>query len=679
MDFAHNFRLEVRRGSERVRVVPKIVLIARGRAQAQIKDWLDESEYELEIFGAGMPPDFDPLNAPDLILYEVNGLATAFSQWLVNLRNKTQTALTPVIAFNWEADAEADKKQARQIWRAAMNAGADDFLLYPFSRDELTGAIVTRLGKRLALGQHVLQVYENAQAELAQTERRFHAFMDNSPLCAWINDEDARLVYVNHAYQKIQPFAWGFELGKTLEELFPPELAATYYASHREILDTGQPKETLQPYYFRDGTLGQGIFVRFPLTDTQGNRMVGGVGLDITKLMEAQEALRRSQEQLQQAQKMESIGRLAGGIAHDFNNLLTVIIGNVDLLKVIAPLEVQQVVATELESIQEAALRAAEMTRQLLAFSRKQVLQPRTVNLNDSVNNIEKMLNRIIGENIALTTTVEPSLKPIQADPVQIEQVLMNLVLNARDAMPQGGQLLIETANCQLSESEAQRLGLKKPGDYVCLKVQDDGTGIDPEDLPFIFEPFFTTKIQGKGTGLGLATVYGIVQQSGGVIEVQSQPGQGARFKVYFPATNNPGSSLPKSLSLDNEEQSGGVVLVAEDDSAVRELTRQILRSAGFTVLTGGDGQEALEIAQNWHGRLDLLLTDVVMPRMGGNELASELLRRNPGLPVVFMSGYSDNLFAGNTELDSKAAFLEKPFHADKLLYKVRHALSTKG
>ncbi|HET8655074.1 MAG TPA: ATP-binding protein [Longimicrobiaceae bacterium] len=375
--------------------------------------------------------------------------------------------------------------------------------------------------------------------------------------------------------------------------------------------------------------------------------------------------------QLAQSQKMEAVGRLAGGVAHDFNNLLTAIKGHLEFLLEDLPAGSES--RADAEGIGDAADRAASLTRQLLAFSRRQVLQPRVIDLNQTVQEMEKMLRRVIGEDVDLSTRIEPALGHVQADPGQLSQVLLNLAVNARDAMPRGGQLTIETANVELDDEYARGKVHVESGRYVMLAVSDTGVGMDAETQARIFEPFFTTKEQGKGTGLGLSTVYGIVEQSGGHVWVYSEPGHGTAFKVYLPRVDAP-VSLDTAL-IGAPATGRETVLLAEDDRAVRVLARRALEHAGYQVLEADGGEEALRIADAHAGTIHLLLSDVVMPGLGGRELAERLQGRRPGIAVLFMSGYTDDAILRHGMLAEGTPFLEKPFTPGGLCEKVRGVL----
>jgi len=391
------------------------------------------------------------------------------------------------------------------------------------------------------------------------------------------------------------------------------------------------------------------------------------------ELREQIERTRRLEDQLLQAQKMEAVGRLAGGVAHDFNNLLTVISGYNRMI-----LEEPGNHADVLEwagEVQNASQRAASLTSQLLAFSRRQIAQPRLLNLNETVSQMEKLLRRVIGEDIDLETHLAPELGVVYADPNHLDQLIMNLVVNARDAMPHGGKLTIETANVDLDEAYASGHAGVVPGQYVQLAISDTGEGISESVRSRIFEPFFTTKETGKGTGLGLSIVYGIVKQNGGDIWVYSQEGKGTTFKIYLPLAR-PGSMAQPGKNAEAESQRGTeTVLLVEDEERVRKLVSSILKKQGYTVLESQSGQDAIRISQAHDGPIHLLLTDVVMPETGGPELAEQLCGPRPEMKVLYMSGYADKAIVRHGELQADAAFIQKPFAPEALHHKIREVL----
>ncbi|MGH7569267.1 MAG: response regulator [Gemmatimonadales bacterium] len=426
-----------------------------------------------------------------------------------------------------------------------------------------------------------------------------------------------------------------------------------YLLEHRIVLPDGTQRTVRE----------QGLLDR----DESGRpRRLLATVLDVTEQ-------RGIEHQLRQAQKMEAVGRLAGGLAHDFNNILTAITGYAGLL--LEDLAAADARRGDVDEIRRAAERAAALTRQLLAFSRQQVLAPRVLDLNDLVTNLDNMLRRLIGEDVELVTVPAPDLGAIRADPGQLEQVLVNLVVNARDAMPEGGRLTIETANVTLDEDYTRLHAPALPGQYVLLAVSDTGTGMDPETRNHIFEPFYTTKEKGKGTGLGLATVYGIVKQSGGFVWVYSEPGQGATFKIYLPRVDERAQPLETPAASTTSLRGTETVLLVEDEVTVRTVARQMLERQGYTVLEATGAEAATAIAETHDGPIHLLLTDVVMPGSSGRALADRLTPLRPELRVLFMSGYTDEAVVRHGMLERGVAYLQKPFAPEGLARRVREVI----
>src|SRR5213593_17011 len=467
---------------------------------------------------------------------------------------------------------------SEEIAVEAMKAGLDDYVLkaaHNFGR----------------LSVAVKAVLERAQERraLRESEDRFHAFMDNSPAVAFMKDEDGRFVYVNQLFErffKLTRLQW---LRKTDFDLWPEETARQLRDNDRAILAEDRPAEIFETLPGPDGILRTWLVFKFPVKDHAGRRFLGGMAVDITER-------RHLEQQLRQALKMEAIGKLAGGVAHDFNNLVTIITGYSDM--VLSRIGPEDPMRRDIEQIKKAGDRAHSLTRQLLAFSRRQMLQPKVLDLNAVVSNLEPMLHRLIGENIELVIELKPGLGQVKADPGQIEQVIMNLAINASDAMPQGGKLLLETDNAELDETYARRHLPMQPGSYVRLAVTDTGCGMDAATQSRIFEPFFTTKEQGKGTGLGLSTVYGIVKQSGGYIWVYSEPGQGTTFKIYLPRVEETGEVAAWAPVEAPPRGAGETILVVEDEELVRGFACRFLRSEGYHTRESADGQFALELLQ---------------------------------------------------------------------------------
>ncbi|MBI4255732.1 MAG: PAS domain S-box protein, partial [Candidatus Rokubacteria bacterium] len=513
-----------------------------------------------------------------------------------------------------------------------------------------------------------------AEAALRASEERYRSLVEGS-LQGIIIHRDFVTLFANSAFARM----FGYESPREVvgvdtrgwiapEEL--PRMAA--YVAARRGGDTAPSHYEFQALR-RDGTrIWAEAMVSTVAWDGQPATQVAV--FDVTERKRAEEALRQSEDVLRQSQKMEAVGRLAGGIAHDFNNLLTVITGRTELLLLRLPADDRR--RRDLELVKKTAERAASLIQQLLAFSRKQMLQPRRLDLNEVVAGMAQMLERLIGENLELLTTLEPALGAVRADPAQVEQIVLNLAVNARDAMPQGGRLAITTANVDLDAAFVDAHPGASPGPHAVLAVTDTGVGMSAEVLAHVFEPFFTTKEVGKGTGLGLATVYGIVKQHNGYVEVQSAPGRGTRVRIYLPQVGEPveGAGAPGGRRAGPASTTGTILLV-EDQHEVRELAREILDAAGYTVLAAGDPQQALELARRHDGAIDLLLTDVVMPLMSGRELADRLTPGHPGMRVLYMSGYTDDAIVRHGALDADTVLLPKPFTPDSLARQVQEML----
>ena len=513
-----------------------------------------------------------------------------------------------------------------------------------------------------------LDVSERVQAEeaLRRSEARYRDLFENASDLITSTDLDGRLTAVNEAFVRSTGYSREELVGTPLAELVPAERRAGL-RSARDLEQHGADATVYDSeLQARDGHRIQ-IEVASRLIFEHGQPVgTEAICRDITERLELE-------EQLRQAQRLEAIGRLAGGVAHDFNNLLTVISGYTESL-----LEGRdRSEEFELGQIAAAADRAAILTRQLLAFSRRQVLQPRVILLNEVVEGITPMISRLIGEDLELVASLDPDLNRVLADPNQVEQVLLNLAVNARDAMPNGGRLTIQTANVELDEEYVAHHGESTAGPHVMLSVTDTGTGMEPDTLAHMFEPFFSTKPVGSGTGLGLATVYGIVKQSEGSIWVYSEPGKGTTFKIYLPATEAAAALEAPRATRPLAAVGLETILLAEDEEPLRTLTAKLLERHGYVVITATSADEALRIAAENSRRIDLLLTDLIMPGLSGSTVAERVSELVPGVKVLFMSGYSDDIVVRNGILAPGAAFLEKPFSSTDLAAKVRATLDT--
>ena len=482
-----------------------------------------------------------------------------------------------------------------------------------------------------------------------------------------ITDREGLIEYVNPAFEALTGYSPGELMGQTPRVLKSGQQTADLYKELWQTILSGNVFRCTMVNRKKSGDVFVAEKTVTPLRDNDG-RITHFISndRDITDR-------RRMENQLQQGQKMDAIGKLAGGVAHDFNNLLMVISSYAELmLDSLAP---QHPLRRNVDEIQKASRRAADLTRQLLAFGRKQMQTLQLLDLNLIIEDINKMLPRLIGEDIELVFVPGKKLGKVKADPVQIEQVLMNLVANARDAMPKGGKLVIETASLRLDEPYVQAHSIVPPGEYVLLTVTDSGTGIAPEHLLHIFEPFYTTKEEGKGTGLGLATVYGIVKQNSGFIWVYSEPGLGTTFKIYLPRVRQAKLAPQPTVPSEGSPRGCETLLLAEDEEAVRRSAREFLSLQGYVVLEAANGAEALALARTYHGRIHLMITDVVMPQMGGARLAAELAPARPDMRVLFVSGYAEATFQRHGEIDVTTHFLQKPFSLKAMARKIREVL----
>ncbi|HUG39722.1 MAG TPA: PAS domain S-box protein [Longimicrobiales bacterium] len=526
-----------------------------------------------------------------------------------------------------------------------------------------------------AVAWDALGCLREAEAKLVETRGRLHALIDASPLPIIAGDQEGRITLWNQAAERV----FGWSAGEVLGGVYPSvpvSGAEAFSAMRRRVLDgeslTGVESRRLT----KDGRVLDVSVSAAPVRDRAGliEGIMAVIG-DVTQKKEAERERERLEEQLRQAQKMEAVGRLAGGVAHDFNNLLTAIKGHTELL--LADPACGEELREDLGEIARSSDRAAALTRQLLAFSRQSIVQPRPLDLNALVQEMERLLRRMIGETIELETVLAPRLGTVLADPGQVEQVLMNLVVNARDAIPGVGRIVIRTSDETISEAQAAAYPYRViPGPYTLLMVSDTGSGMEPSVARHIFEPFFTTKPPGVGTGLGLSTAYGIVKQARGYIWVETDPGLGTTFMVYLPRSQQEVEAVEKAAVVVASGASGtGTVLVAEDEEAVLSLARKVLERRGYSVLTASRGREAVRIAREHPTDIHLLFCDAVMPDLTGDEVVERVKRIRPGIRVLLTSGYAEQMLALDGVPENGRNFLPKPYTPDQLSARVRDAL----
>ena len=547
-----------------------------------------------------------------------------------------------------------------------VQEGAQDYLV----KGQLDASVLERTIRYAVERKKAEQALRSSELALRQSEASFRSLIMNSPFAIFRISSDRRLLDANPALVEMLGY-------RSDSEVMALDLFADVYDDPSEskrlvelFESQAQFRDTGVGWKRKDGKLVTVSLTGRPIRDAEGTLThFEMIAEDVTE--------RRALEtQLRQSQKMESVGRLAGGVAHDFNNLLGVILGYSEALE--DSLDQNSVPRKHAEEIKRAGLRAASLTRQLLAFSRQQVLESKVINLDAVVTEMETMLRRLIGEDVELTAVLEPALGQVKADQGQIEQVIMNLAVNARDAMPNGGKLIIETANIDVDEVFTRQHPASIPGRYVLLAVTDTGIGMDEEIQARIFEPFFTTKGKDKGTGLGLAVVYGVVKQSGGYIWVYSEPGKGSTFKIYLPRVEEAVEKASQNTGPAKSSQGSETILLAEDEQSLRHLIRDLLAQRGYTVLEACDGAEALGIAHQHQGTIHLLCTDVVMPVVGGRELAEKMALLRPDTKVLFMSGYTDSAVTARGVLETGIFLLQKPFTLDALTRKVREVLDAR-
>ena len=525
----------------------------------------------------------------------------------------------------------------------------------------------------LGIGRDITERKRTEDA-LRESEERFKRAFANIPDVVVIYDKDLRIRFINEATTRITGRPESDFIGKREEEIWPPDVYNNYMPMIRDSLNTGTIQSIETEIPFSHGKLSYLKITCVPLLDETGNvREILGITTDLTKRKKTEVERLKLETALRQTQKMESIGNLAGGVAHDYNNILSIIIGYAELA--LEKVDPGDSLHSDLKEIFEAAMRSTNITRQLLAFARQQTIAPKVLDLNDTVESMLKMLRRLIGEDIDLAWLPETDLWPVKIDPSQVDQILANLCVNARDAIAGVGKVTIETENTGLDEAYCADHPGFVPGEYVLFTVSDDGIGIAPEILDKIFEPFFTTKGIGKGTGLGLSTVYGIVKQNNGFINVYSEPKQGTSIKIYLPRHTGPTVEEYHERAVEIPLSRGETVLYVEDEGSILKLARRILASLGYTVLTATAPGEAMGLAKEHAGKIHLLITDVIMPEMNGRELSEQLQLLYPDLKILFTSGYTANVIAHRGILEEDVCFIPKPFSKKDLAVKIREVL----
>jgi PAS domain S-box-containing protein len=607
---------------------------------------------------------------PDLILLDMIMPGMDGCEVVAAIKSSAATKKIPVIILT-----VMDDYKDRML---GLTAGAEDYLTKPVDRAELLTRVrnLLRLKKYGDYHDKYSQLLEgevgSRAAELVESERLYRTTFDTAPVGIVHVGLDGKWVRVNHRLCELLGYAREELQTLAIQELVQGEKVPEEAEALRQMVVGTVARHVFDErrYLRRDGS------VMWGRVNTSVHCDASGQSKHFISVIEDISERRILETQVRQASKMEAVGRLAAGVAHDFNNLLSVILSYAELIR--GGLEVGEPLLADIDEIRTAGLRATDLTRQLLAFSRQQVLEPKVLELNRSVARMEKMLRRLLGASIELTVLPNLGLWNVKADPSQVEQIVMNLVINARDAMPGSGKVTIETMNVELDHDYAHAHHDVQPGSYVMLAVSDTGSGMDAETQARIFEPFFTTKERGKGTGLGLATVFGIVRQSGGHIWVYSEPGKGTTFKVYFPRALGAAELRDSERPLPDLAPGSETILLVEDDDQVRAVVRNILRRSGYVVLEAPNGGEALLICEGHGSKIHLLLTDVVLPRMSGRELADRLASTRPEMKVLFMSGYTDDAVLQHGVLDSGVPYLQKPVTPASLTRKLREVLGPK-
>jgi two-component system cell cycle sensor histidine kinase/response regulator CckA len=665
----------------------------------RLEESLQESEEKFKrIFHSSSHPDITERNQAEISLRESEERFRLIAEtvdeifWMYDVEKEVATYLNPAFDRIWGFPKERtiddpdyflnsvhpeDRKQVNSAIESIRAGKPCDYKYRIIRPDGNIRHLWSRIypvpdksgrpKRYVGVGQDVTE-WKEAENALIESKEYYNQIINCIADPVFVKDDKHRFVLVNDALCAFNEKRREELLGTDFFEGVTESQAADLWELEEKVLQSG--RENISEDTFRDSKGADRIVMtkKSLLTDKSGRKQIIGVVRDITEY-------KNLENQFLQAQKMEAIGILAGGVAHDFNNLLNVINGYSELL--MEDLDHDHPMREDIEQINQAGQRAATLTSQLLAFSRKQILQAETLDLNTVISQMSTMLRRLIREDIEFLFVPNPDIKTVHADPVQIQQIVMNLAVNARDAMPTGGKLTIDTANVEFDEDYIRKHPMAKAGRYVMLAISDNGIGMGEDTKSRLFEPFYTTKERGKGTGLGLATVYGVVKQSNGFIWVYSEPGKGTTFKIYFPQEERGTVRAETADKPESSYRGTETILIVEDETAVRTLTSRILQDRGYKVLEAAEGNKALRIAGEYSGEIHIVVTDVIMPGLGGAKLVSSLEAERPGLKALYISGYTDNAIVHHGILDSHIAFLQKPFTVESLAKKVRNVLDS--
>ncbi|HSE31438.1 MAG TPA: PAS domain S-box protein [Pyrinomonadaceae bacterium] len=650
-----------------------------GSAEEPLERTLGQADWSLEESERRYREIFE--NAKDAIyVHDLNGRYTLVNRAAEKLTGYSREEILQLTVFDMASPEHVDLI-CNSLKQKLSDHAPTTYEVEAIRKDgtpvpvEVSSRLIYRNGRPIGVQGTVRDIKERRRAEevVRASEQRYRDLVENANDIIFTCDMLGNITSLNRAGERVTGYTAEEALKMNIAQAVSPDDIAKvrHMLSRKRVADVATVYD-LELITKSGGRAAVEVSSRAIVKDGEAVG-VQGIARDITDRQRMEDDLRASQAQLQQSQKLEAVGQLAGGVAHDFNNLLTAIIGYSDFA--LRKMRANNPIRLDIEEIKKAAGRAASLTRQLLAFSRKQILKPEILDLNLVVGDMHKMLQRLIGEDIDLITTLTTESEPVRADRGQLEQIIMNLVVNARDAMPFGGSVTIETANAMFDDASASEHLPVKAGKYVMLAVSDTGLGMDANTKLHIFEPFFTTKELGKGTGLGLSTVYGIVKQSGGFICVYSELNVGTTFKIYLPSLGELGFEQDARSFEASDDSETGTVLLVEDDPLVRNVALRALESAGYQVLESRNGHGALAMAQSCEDEIDLLITDVVMPLMGGRELAQELSALHPKTSILFMSGYTDDAVVRHGVMDKDIEYLQKPFTPESLVRRVGEVL----